>query len=211
MKRTGGDAMTKIKICGITCREDIAILNRNKVDYAGFVLFNQSKRYQSIEQAKELMKELDPDIKRVAVTVNPDEALLEEIEQAGFDMIQIHKAADMERISKSKLPVWLAFHVSEDGTVVIPDVPENVTGILLDAAEYGSGKSFDWQSFPKEILPRCQQKTFILAGGLSAENVVEGMKYFCPEVVDVSSSVEGTCGKDAKKIEAFIRKVREDE
>ncbi len=52
---------------------------------------------------------------------------------------------------------------------------------------------------------------FILAGGLSSENVEEGIRLFEPDVVDVSSSVEGEHGKDYKKVEAFVRKVREHE
>lgn len=56
-----------------------------------------------------------------------------------------------------------------------------------------------------------KKDTFILAGGLSSENVEEGIRLFEPDVVDVSSSVEGEHGKDYKKVEAFVRKVREHE
>ena len=93
------------------------------------------------------------------------------------------------------------------------NVPDGISGILLDAPEYGSGKTFSWQDFPMKKRREWQERRipFILAGGLSSENVEEGIRLFEPDVVDVSSSVEGEHGKDHKKVEAFVRKVREHE
>ena len=203
--------MTAVKICGITCMEDVEILNKYRPDYAGFVLYEPSKRYVSLAQAIALKQALEADIHTVAVTVNPDDALIQEIVQAGFDTIQIHKCEHMERIQSIPISVWMAFQVSEARGFALPDLPDNVTGILLDAAGYGSGQSFDWQSFPKDLLAQCRTRKFILAGGLTAKNVKAGIQLFAPDIVDVSSSVEGETGKDAKKTELFIRKVREDE
>ena len=61
----------KIKICGITKEREIDYLNQVKTDYAGFVIFEKSKRYVTVEQAKQLFEKLDRDIKKVAVTVSP--------------------------------------------------------------------------------------------------------------------------------------------
>ena len=83
--------MTKIKICGITRESETEMLNRMQVDYAGLVFFEKSKRNVSIEQAKEIKKHLNPSIKTVAVTVNPAPDLIDEIIEAGFDILQIHK------------------------------------------------------------------------------------------------------------------------
>ena len=101
--------MTKIKICGITRESETEVLNRMQVDYAGFVFFEKSKRNVSIEQAKEIKKHLKPSIKTVAVTVNPALDLIDEIIEAGFDILQIHKMQEFPE--NLKIPVWLAYQV----------------------------------------------------------------------------------------------------
>ena len=203
--------MTKIKICGITRESETEVLNRMQVDYAGFVFFEKSKRNVSIEQAKEIKKHLKSSIKTVAVTVNPALDLIDEIIEAGFDILQIHK---MQKFPENlKIPVWVACQVRSREEAEEINVPDGISGILLDAPEFGSGKTFSWQDFPMKKRREWQERRipFILAGGLSSENVEEGIRLFEPDVVDVSSSVEGEHGKDHKKVEAFVRKVREHE
>ena len=90
---------------------------------------------------------------------------------------------------------------------------KKITGYVIDAGNYGSGKTFDWNS-SKAVLEEAKQKVFagkqfILAGGLNSKNVAEGINTFSPDIVDVSSGVEGKCGKDKILIEEFIGKVRE--
>ena len=99
---------TRIKICGLTSEEEIRWVSEENVDYLGMVLFfPKSKRNISIERAKQLLavdkhmqnqvisseaknKEQDKLPKTVAVTVSPTPEQVKEIEQAGFDLIQIH-------------------------------------------------------------------------------------------------------------------------
>ena len=103
--------MTKIKICGITGEDEIAALNETGVDYAGFVLYEKSKRYVTVQKARQLFEKLNKDIRKVAVAVAPESELIEEIGRAGFDLLQVHgvDAAEAERIAaQTKLPVWLA-------------------------------------------------------------------------------------------------------
>lgn len=202
--------MTKIKICGITRESEIDVLNECRVDYAGFVIFPDSKRYVTVERARELKSHLDAGIKAVAVTVNPNLDLLREIESAGFDIIQIHKELDMKKINQITIPVWLALQVKKDD-FSLPVFSDNIEKILLDAPQYGSGKTFDWEQFPFSRTELWQGRELILAGGLTEENVTRGMDVFHPYAVDVSSSVEGENGKDPEKIKAFVRKVREHE
>lgn len=203
--------MTKIKICGITNESETEVLNRMQVDYAGFVFFEKSKRNVSIERAKEIKKSLNPSIQTVAVTVNPAPDLIEKIVEAGFDILQIHKMKEFPE--NLKIPVWVAYQVRSREDAGAIKVPDGASGILLDAPEYGSGRTFSWKDFPMEKRREWQERKtpFILAGGLSYENVEEGIRLFKPDVVDVSSSVEGEHGKDNKKVEAFVRKVREHE
>lgn len=80
-----------VKICGITTANEAEYLNKVKIDLAGMVLFfEKSKRNITIDKAKEIMKTLDDKIKTVAVVVSPTIDQIEEIENAGFDYIQIH-------------------------------------------------------------------------------------------------------------------------
>ena len=62
-----------------------------------------------------------------------------------------------------------------------------------------------------DLLHKMKEKTFILAGGLKAQNVSEGIRIFLPDVVDVSSGVEGKDGKEKEKIEEFVKEVRKSE
>ena len=97
--------MTKIKICGMTCEEDIKAVNKYLPDYIGFVLFfPKSKRNISIKQAKELLAKADKRIKTVAVVVSPTIEQLLQIEEAGFDSIQIHGTMTKEVYEQCQLP-----------------------------------------------------------------------------------------------------------
>lgn len=153
---------------------------------------------------------MKPSIKTVAVTVNPALDLIDEIIEAGFDILQIHKMQEFPE--NLKIPVWVACQVRSREEAEEINVPDGISGILLDAPEYGSGKTFPGR-ISNEKRREWQERRipFILAGGLSSENVEEGIRLFEPDVVDVSSSVEGEHGKDHKKVEAFVRKVREHE
>ena len=142
--------MTKIKICGITGEDEIAALNETGVDYAGFVLYEKSKRYVTVQKASQLFEKLHKDIRKAAVTVAPERELIEEIGRAGFDLLQVHgvDAAEAERIAaQTKLPVWLAVNLRDPAEVRRWRREEyhRIAGIVLDAGAYGSGKTFDWE------------------------------------------------------------------
>ncbi len=204
----------QIKICGLTRLEEADFLNQEQADYAGFVLFEKSKRNVSFARVKEIGNRLSPDIKRVAVTVSPDKKLLEQIEQAGFDILQVHGELKPEILEESTLPIWRACNMKEPKDIEQLERCKKITGYVIDAGTAGSGTTFDWNK-SRKVLEEAKKtvfagKQFILAGGLNPENVAEGIETFAPDIVDVSSGVEGDgAGKDRTLIEAFIRKVRE--
>jgi phosphoribosylanthranilate isomerase len=194
----------KIKICGLTQPEEAAYLNKNKVDFAGFVMFcPKSKRNVSVEQAAEIMKKLSPDIKKVAVVVAPTEEQMKLIEAAGFDYIQIHGKVADELISGSSLPVLKAFNVSDIEEFQHYKELDNIAGYVFDAGEPGSGKVFDWDML-KDI--ERDDRLFVLAGGLTPANVAQAIAYVRPDAVDVSSGVEydDKPGKDPEKVDGFV-------
>lgn len=217
--------MTKIKICGITKIEEIEMLNRAKVDYAGFVFYEKSKRNIDPEKAAELAKGLDKGIKKVAVTVSADEAIAKKAADLGFDILQIHGELKEEVLRNTKIPIWRAVNIEdidefEDKIQKIDTLPydlrNRIEAFVVDAPAYGSGRPFSWKRsrrLKKAGATSPPEKDrgylFVLAGGLSADNVARGMELFEPDIVDVSSSVEGDNGKEEEKINSFVGKVRE--
>lgn len=196
-----------VKVCGLTDTVEADYLNKNKVDFAGFVLFfPKSKRNISIEKAEQIMAELDENIKKVAVIVSPDESEIQQINGSGFDYVQIHgeiKDRLLEQISK---PVFKAFNIKDIKNIHKYQNNAKIVGYVFDSAVPGSGKVFDW-SILNDI--KRDAKTFILAGGLNDSNVREAVKLVNPDVVDVSSGVEYDSGrgKDPEKIKQFIRQL----
>ncbi len=196
--------MTKIKICGFTDPKEASYISAKDVAFMGMVLFfPKSKRNISIEEAKEIMAAADQNIKKVAVAVSPTLTQVKEIEAAGFDYLQIHGTLKEEVLEETEIPIIRAYNGAGEAS----EVSLRIAAYLFDAAEPGSGKTFDWAALSQ--LKR--DKPWFLAGGLTAENVGKAIAVVHPDVVDISSGIEYTDrpGKDPKKIVAFIRAVKE--
>lgn len=205
---TCGDNMTRIKICGITCREDVEILNKFLPEYAGFVMFfPKSRRNISVQTAYSLLSLLDKRIKSVAVTVCPTIQQISEIAECGFDFIQIHGEVESTVIDNCPIPVFKAFNVSDIDKVSAYSDNKKVCGYVFDAASPGSGKTFDWDILNN--IPH-NNKLFVLAGGLDCSNVSDAIESLNPDIVDVSSGVENESktGKSRRKVDEFITAVR---
>ena len=214
---------TKIKICGLTCDEAVDSVNEAQPDYAGMVLFfPKSRRNISLERAEKLMRGLK--MPGVAVTVSPTVEQVSDIAEAGFALLQIHGKLDREIlklncVKSGKLRIIRAINsINEESLKEIEYLRDRdeVSLYLFDAAEPGSGSSFDWNSIPDASI-LC--KPFILAGGLRPETVVEAVKTVHPFAVDVSSGVEkdelpsiqeveaGESMKSRDKILSFVQNV----
>lgn len=199
---------TKIKICGLTKPFEAEYLIQNQVDYAGMVLFfEKSRRNITIAQAKEIMKRLGNRIGKVAVTVSPTLSQVQQIEKAGFDIIQIHGDVCTDIWEQTEIPIWKAFNVEDLSQFSAYQENPRVKGYVFDAARPGSGEIFDWKLLDK--IPK-DEKLHFLAGGLTPENVGAAIRYLSPDGVDVSSAVEyeNRQEKDRQKIDAFVAEVR---
>lgn len=199
---------TMIKVCGLTEVREAEYLNRLKIDFAGFVLFfPKSKRNISIEKAEEIMKYLDKNIKKTAVVVSPAKEQIIDICNSRFDYIQIHGKIEEEVLKMAQIPVLKAFNVDDMDEIKMYSSNEKIAGYVFDAAEPGSGRSFDW-----DILSQIERdsKLFVLAGGLNPDNVRKAVAAVNPDMVDVSSGVENDdgFGKDILKIEKFVKQIR---
>lgn len=210
----------QVKICGLTKTEEAAYLNDVGADYAGFVFYPKSKRNVSFVQSKEIREQLNPQIQAVAVTVSPDVELVRKIIDSGFDIVQIHGELNKEVLETASIPIWYAVNIIKEEELLqkaeafmkMPQhLQKKIEAIVVDGASYGGGKTFDWKqaNVKNAAAELLMQRKFVLAGGLNESNVQEGMKLFSPDVVDVSSGVEGENEKDKTKINNFVRKVRD--
>ena len=199
--------MTKIKICGLYREADIVYVNEAMPDYAGFILlFPRSHRNLTPAQAAALRQHLAPGIKAVGVFVDqPLETVAAAAETVGLDVVQLHGHEDDDYIAalreETGCAVWKAFriHAAADLDAAARSGADEV---LLDNG-YGTGKSFDWS------LAEGFDRPFLLAGGLTPENIPAAIAAMHPALVDVSSGVETDKIKDRDKILAAVRAARE--
>ncbi len=217
---------TKIKICGMTCEADIKAVNTYLPDYIGFVLFfPKSKRNISIEQAKYLLEKVDKKIKTVAVVVSPTTEQLKQIEEVGFDYIQIHGTVDDEVYEQCRLPILRAFNVSDLDKLEGYEAKDKIKGYVFDSKTPGSGKTFDWNllndirqrqktdTSDNDVSNKKTKKMIFLAGGIDETNVKRAIAEVSPDVIDLSSAVEKTSedgifhGKDPEKIRIMVTMV----
>ena len=216
--------MIKIKFCGLRRGEDIETVNRLKPDFAGFV-FAKSKRQVSAELAAILKKQLDPEIKTVAVLVNIPVEEAATLANSGIaDLLQLHGDEDAEYIAtlrkliKAKLIKAIRLQGNEADRTALKQA-EQADFYLFDtfvANTYGgTGKTFSLSLL--KSLPI--NKPFFLAGGLDADNVAEiigqvkGDATLFPFFygVDISGGIETDGFKDSKKMEAFMKAIRRKE
>lgn len=205
--------MTKVKICGLSRKEDIAYVNECKPDFVGFVFYAKSKRAVTLEQALELKGLLDRSIKTVGVFVNADLGFVAELAELHvIDLIQLHGDEDAEYCARLRLltdaPLIKAIRVrSSESLEGLEKYP--VDYFLFDtyqAGVYGgTGQRFEVE------LGNNIPKPFFVAGGLDAGNVADVIKKTQAFAVDVSGGVETDGYKDPKKIAAFIASVRGEE
>ena len=196
--------MTKIKICGLTRKEDIKYINKYHPDYIGFV-FALSKRQVSDNQAKELKALVNDDINVVGVFVDDDiNHIITLVQQHIIDIVQLHGNEDEQYIELLKqhidVPIIKAIKVINEDSL---KVNYNVDYYLLDNKVSGSGQSFDW-SLIKQL-----NKPFFLAGGINLNNLDEALNQQAYGI-DLSSGVETNGIKDEAKIKEVIRRIRND-
>lgn len=198
--------MTKIKICGLYRDADIDYVNEAGADYAGFILnFPKSHRNLTPEQAAALRDRLLPGIRAVGVFVDqPVDAVLAAAETAALDVIQLHGHEDDGYIAALRkltgCEIWKAFKVRDAADLAAAE-QSAADAVLLDNG-YGTGAAFDWS------LAAGFRRPFLLAGGLTAENIPEAIKTMHPLLVDVSSGVETDKKKDRDKILAAVQAAR---
>ncbi len=208
---------TRVKICGLSTAEGVATAAEAGAAYVGFVFYEKSPRNVSIDRARALALAVPPGVAKVALTVDPDDVLLDEIaEKMPLDMVQLHGAEAPKRVREIRgrmgLPVMKALGIAEASDLEKIDLYTDAADqLLLDAKPPksgelpgGNGLTFDWRL----IANRRWALPWMLAGGLTAGNVAEAIALTGAKQVDVSSGVESAPGvKDVEAIRAFLAAV----
>lgn len=203
-----GARKTKIKICGLSRVEDIGYVNEARPDYCGFVIgVPSSRRNVSVTQLVRLRQRLSEKICPVGVFVNTEPELIAKLLNDGvIDAAQLHGSEDEAYIARLRdmtdKPLIRAFSVKNLADLEAAQM-SSADLVLLDHGKGGTGAAFDW-----ELLRHWKNRPYILAGGLSAENIPEAVRKYHPYAVDLSSSVETEGKKDRRKILAAVAAVR---
>ena len=188
-------------------REDILAVNEAKPDYCGFIIeFPSSFRSVTADEVRELVKELDPEIRPVGVFVNaPMELVRTLLDDGTLALAQLHGQEDESYIRELKtytdklIIKAFSIKIAED---IEKALQSSADYILLDQGGGGTGKTFDWSLIP-EI-----QRPFFLAGGIGTSNLGQAIREIHPYAVDLSSSVETEKRKDPMKIRQVVDIVR---
>lgn len=205
----------RVKICGLRSADDISAAAKAGAAYVGFVFFPKSPRHVEIEQAVELAGLVPFGLCKVALTVNATDDELDAIIAAvPLDMLQLHGKESPERVAYVKerygLPVMKAIGVADASDLPQIDLYSAVADQLLidakppkDAAlPGGNGLAFDWRLLAGR---KYWQRPWMLAGGLTPDNVAEAIRMTGASQVDVSSGVEEEPGrKSPELIRAFV-------
>jgi phosphoribosylanthranilate isomerase len=207
---------TWIKICGTTCLEDALSSIEAGADALGFI-FAPSKRRVSTEQAQRIISKLPHEVERIGVFMNSSAAeIASVVSSVDLTGIQMHgeespaavyaELPPARRDTMRKIKAIIIQPGQEFGFGRHGDASGLVDAWLLDSGA-GSGKVFDWTTAKKQLGDRHER--FIVAGGLTPENVGDAMRTFKPWGVDVVTGVEREPGrKDAEKLKAFVAAVR---
>jgi len=205
----------EVKICGLKTPAALEAALAGGADYVGLVFFPPSPRNVTPETAAALAAKARGRARIVALTVDPDDALLDAIVAAAApDLIQLHGDETPERVAEIRAR-W--------GRRIIKAVPVETAGDVQEARRYqavadlvlfdarapaastrpgGNGAPFDWRS----LLGLEDGLPFVLSGGLTPDNVADAIRLTGAAVVDVSSGVESRPGeKDPDLIRRFLR------
>lgn len=207
-----------VKICGLKTAETVAAALAGGASHVGFIFFPKSPRHVSPADAGQLRQAAVGRAIAVAVTVDADDAILDDIvARMHPDMLQLHGHETPQRVAAVKarhgLPVMKAFSVRDASDLQAIGPYRGVADrFLLDAKAPagselpgGNGIAFDWRVLA-DLDPGID---YMLSGGLNAQNIGAALQLAGPAGIDISSGVESAPGiKDAARIADFFRAVR---
>lgn len=206
---------TRVKICGITNREDALVAVENGADSIGLVFYHKSPRCVTTEQAKRIIEVLPAFVTTTALFVDPDAEEVEHvIAETKIDLLQFHGDEPEVFCNSFSRPYIKALRMKHDTNLrELVSRYSSAKGVLLDTyvkgVPGGTGEAFNWNWVAKDKQDGLSLP-IILAGGLHAENIGRAIETVEPWAVDVSGGVELMPGKKSEmKIKQFIKTVDE--
>jgi phosphoribosylanthranilate isomerase len=204
----------RVKICGLRSRAEVEAATAAGAHYVGMVFYPPSPRHLSIADARWVAGAVPDGVIKVALTVDADDEALEDlIASVPFDMLQLHGREPPERVAAVRarfgLPVMKAIGIAAAADLRKIERYEPVADqLLIDARPApgaarpgGNGIAFDWRL----LAGRQWTRPWMLAGGLTPENVTAAVELTGADQVDVSSGVEHVPGyKDPDRVRAFM-------
>jgi phosphoribosylanthranilate isomerase len=200
------------KICGLSTPETLDAAVAGGARFVGFVTFPKSPRHISTDAMRTLGARVPKGVTRVGLFVDPDDALLDEkLATGALDLLQLHGAETPDRVAAIKRrtgkPVMKVIKVAEAGDVErgVAAYASVADRLMFEAAggelPGGNAKVFDWTLLAGRTVPL----PWLLAGGLTPDNVAEAVRVTGARTVDVSSGVESSRGvKSITLIDAFL-------
>ena len=203
-----------IKFCGLTRPQDVTAAVAAGARYVGFVFFAKSPRHLTLEQARAMALAVPAGTAKVALTVDADDAELDGLlARVPVDILQLHGHESPARVAEVRmrfgLPVMKAIGIADADDLAQIDHYHGVADqLLIDAKPPkgadlpgGNGLAFDWRLLAGR---KYWTRPWMLAGGLTPDNVAEAVRLTGARQVDVSSGVEAAPGrKDAGRMAAF--------
>ena len=204
-----------VKICGLKDESLIASLSEDPQPYAvGFVFYPRSPRFVSAEQARRLSHALPKTIKKVAITVDSDDYVLDHIlSHIDVDFLQCHGYETVERLRRIKerfsVGIIKALALRQPQDIENCRSYEDIADMILfdappssqDTRPGGHGRTLEWS----QLRGFRSSRPWFLSGGLTEDNLATAVRQSGASYVDVSSGVEKSPGqKDADKIRAFL-------
>jgi len=202
---------TRVKICGLTRKSDLAATVAAGADAIGLVFYAPSPRAIGVERARALVDALPPFVTSVGLFVDAEPDFVRSVlARVPLAMLQFHGEEPPAYCDAFHKPWIKAIRMRPETDLrALTRRYRDARGLLLDtydpAAVGGTGRRFDWDLVPDWLAPR-----IILAGGLDPGNVAEAIRRVGPYAVDVSGGVEAARGvKDHAKLEAFLQGVND--
>jgi phosphoribosylanthranilate isomerase len=202
-----------VKICGLRDQASVAAAVEGGADYLGFVFYDKSPRHVTAETAATLIKKIPFTTMSVGLLVDPrDDDIMNLLRATPLRALQLHGSESVQRVADIKrmtgLTIIKAVGIGSASDVAAARAYDPVTDILLlDAPAHnlpgGNAISFDWSLAKNAGL----QKPWMLAGGLTADNIAAAVGASGARILDVSSGVEDAPGhKNPLKINEFLAK-----
>ena len=201
---------TRIKFCGLTRPGDVRLAGELGADALGFIFVPGSKRALSLAEASALRPAVPPLAQVVALFLDPFEDEVRSVIRAlRPTLLQFHGTESPAFCERFGLPYVKTLAMGE-GVGAVQAMANGYPSaeiFLLDGhkagEQGGQGSQFDWSTLPT------LQKPWLLAGGLTPDNVFEAVRHTRPFGVDVSSGIEAAPGrKDGERMIRFVEEVR---